>query len=56
MTKIRRKLTFHKAGRIVSVEIVGEQKSIDRLCRNLSNDTGVDHYEITDPTEVVGMN
>ena len=56
MTKIRKKLTFHKAGRVVSVEIIGEQKSIDRLCRNLETDTGVEHYTVTDPSEVVGMN
>lgn len=56
MIKIRRNLTFYKAGRIVSVEIVGEQKSIDRLCRNLETDTGVEHYTVTDPAEVVGMN
>ena len=54
--KIRKHLEFHKAGRIVKVEIVGDQKSIDRLCRNLESDTGVDFYKVTDPAEVVGLN
>ena len=46
--KIRKHLEFHKAGKVCKVDIVGEQKSIDRLCRNLETDTGVDFYSVTD--------
>lgn len=49
--KIRKRLIWEKAGQTHDVEVVGSQKSIDRLCRNLETTSGVDNYEVKDLEE-----
>jgi len=52
MTKIRKRLTFEKAGKVHTVTIVGNEKSIEKLVRNLETDSGVESFKLDETLEV----
>ena len=52
MTKIRKRLTFEKAGKVHTVTIVGNKKSIDKLVRNLETDAGVESFKLEEAREL----
>ena len=49
--KISRVLTWTKAGKTRTVNLSGTMEDINRLCRNLDADTGVDFYLLTRPSD-----